>query len=135
MANLKGNEAALRETRYKAAWRSGSTRTIRVPVVLAEAVLEYAHQLDSGVQQHDTMNNSSFDLKESSTQSIDTSDSSDKVKQLKDEIERLQNKLGNLLKQNELPDAADLLNRLKAKRKKSTASLADVEALLEMIEG
>ena len=30
---------------------------------------------------------------------------------------------------------ANLLNQLKAKRKKSTASLADVEALLKMIEG
>jgi chromosome segregation ATPase len=44
------------------------------------------------------------------------------------------------LKQNsatasELPDAADLLNRLKAKRKKSAVTLADVETLLEMIEG
>jgi hypothetical protein len=34
----------------------------------------------------------------------------------------------------ELPEAADLLNRLKAKHKKSTASLADIEAILEMIE-
>ena len=34
----------------------------------------------------------------------------------------------------ELPEAADLLNQLKAKRKKSTVSLADVEAILEMIE-
>jgi len=33
-----------------------------------------------------------------------------------------------------LPEAADLLNKLKAKRKKSTASLADVEALLGIIE-
>jgi hypothetical protein len=33
----------------------------------------------------------------------------------------------------ELPEAADLLNRLK-KHKKSTASLADIEAILEMIE-
>jgi hypothetical protein len=32
-------------------------------------------------------------------------------------------------------DAADLLNRLKAKRKKSSATLADVEMLLEMLEG
>ncbi|MBE9124242.1 hypothetical protein IQ269_26450 [Tychonema sp. LEGE 07199] len=43
------------------------------------------------------------------------------------------------LKQNspsarDLPEAADLLNRLKAKRKKSTASLADIEAILEMME-
>ncbi|MEG5136024.1 MULTISPECIES: flagellar alpha dynein [unclassified Microcoleus] len=35
----------------------------------------------------------------------------------------------------ELPEASDLLNQLKAKRKKSKAELADVEALLEMIEG
>ena len=33
----------------------------------------------------------------------------------------------------ELLEASDLLNRLKAKRKKSTASLADVEALLKMM--
>jgi uncharacterized coiled-coil protein SlyX len=43
------------------------------------------------------------------------------------------------LKQNsaaasELPEAADLLNRLKAKRKKSPVTLADIEAILEMIE-
>ena len=34
----------------------------------------------------------------------------------------------------ELPDAADLLNRLKAKRKKPSATLADVEALLELLD-
>jgi hypothetical protein len=33
-----------------------------------------------------------------------------------------------------LPEAADLLNQLKTKRKKSTVSLADVETLLEIIE-
>ncbi|PSB25806.1 hypothetical protein C7B69_12285 [filamentous cyanobacterium Phorm 46] len=33
-----------------------------------------------------------------------------------------------------LPEASDMLNKLKAKRKKSSASLADVEAILEMIE-
>lgn len=34
----------------------------------------------------------------------------------------------------QLPDAADLLNQLKARRKKSKADLADVEAILGMIE-
>lgn len=34
-----------------------------------------------------------------------------------------------------LPDAADLLNRLKAKNKKSKATLSDVEAILAMLEG
>jgi septal ring factor EnvC (AmiA/AmiB activator) len=33
-----------------------------------------------------------------------------------------------------LPEAADLLNQLKAKRKKSAVSLADVETLLEIME-
>ncbi|MEG5066777.1 flagellar alpha dynein [Microcoleus sp. B3-A4] len=35
----------------------------------------------------------------------------------------------------ELPEPADLLNRLKARRKKSKADLADVEAILELLEG
>ncbi|MEG4121867.1 hypothetical protein QUA43_30920 [Microcoleus sp. N9_B4] len=34
----------------------------------------------------------------------------------------------------DLPDAADLLNQLKAKRKKSKTDLADIEAILAMIE-
>jgi len=34
----------------------------------------------------------------------------------------------------ELPEAADLLNKLKAKRKKSPVTLADIEAILGMIE-
>jgi FtsZ-binding cell division protein ZapB len=33
-----------------------------------------------------------------------------------------------------LPEAPELLNRLKAKRKKATASLADIEAILEILE-
>jgi hypothetical protein len=34
----------------------------------------------------------------------------------------------------ELPEPADLLNQLKAKRKKSKTDLADIEAILELIE-
>ena len=34
-----------------------------------------------------------------------------------------------------LPEPADLLNQLKAKRKKSKAELGDVEAIVEIIEG
>jgi chromosome segregation ATPase len=34
----------------------------------------------------------------------------------------------------ELPEAADLLNQLKTRRKKSSATLADVEKILEIIE-
>jgi beta-phosphoglucomutase-like phosphatase (HAD superfamily) len=34
-----------------------------------------------------------------------------------------------------LPEAADLLNQLKSRRKKSTATLGDVEKILEILEG
>ena len=34
----------------------------------------------------------------------------------------------------ELPEAAELYNQLKTRRKKSTASLTDIEVILEMIE-
>jgi len=46
---------------------------------------------------------------------------------LRDEVRRLRSAL-------ELPEASVLLNKLKAKRKKSTASLADVDAILEILE-
>jgi hypothetical protein len=46
MANPKGNLETLKP--YQAKWNSGTTRTIRVPVVLADQVLEYAHKLDNG---------------------------------------------------------------------------------------
>jgi hypothetical protein len=35
----------------------------------------------------------------------------------------------------EFPEAADVLNQLKARRKKSRADLADVEAILELLGG
>jgi hypothetical protein len=41
----------------------------------------------------------------------------------------------NLATASELPEAADLLNQLKAKRKKSGVTLADVEKILEILEG
>jgi predicted RNase H-like nuclease (RuvC/YqgF family) len=139
MANPKGNEASLRDSRFKAVWQSGSTRTIRVPVVLAETVLEYAHRLDDGIEPRDTMNKLVSDVEVFTPQFIDTSDSSDEVQQLKAEVERLQNELSNLQAatsplENEPPEAADLLNKLKAKRKKATASLADIEVILEILK-
>ena len=43
-------------------------------------------------------------------------------------------KFSQPLAQVELPEAADLLNRLKAKRKKSKTDLTDLEAILEILE-
>jgi chromosome segregation ATPase len=53
--------------------------------------------------------------------------------QVEAELAELKQKLATANRN--LPEAADLLNQLKAKRRKSTVSLADVETLLEIIEG
>ncbi|MEG5036816.1 hypothetical protein [Microcoleus sp. AT3-D2] len=88
------NDASLANLKhYEGKWKYGQTRTIRVPIALADRVLTIARQLDNGL-------------------SPDTSDSRD---------------------DKELPDAANLLNQLKAKRKKSKCDLADVEAILDML--
>lgn len=44
MSNPKGNPATL--TKYTPKWNNGVTRTIRVPVAIADEILDYAHQLD-----------------------------------------------------------------------------------------
>ena len=46
MPNPKGHKDSIKDSRFKAAWQSGPTRTIRVPIALAEVTLEYARQLD-----------------------------------------------------------------------------------------
>lgn len=46
MSNPKGNVASLKP--YQSKWNSGETKTIRVPVVLADQVLDYARKLDNG---------------------------------------------------------------------------------------
>jgi len=54
MPNPKGHEGSIKDSRFKAAWQSGLTRTIRVPIALADATLEYARQLDRGIEPRDT---------------------------------------------------------------------------------
>ena len=54
MPNPKGHEDSIKDSRFKAAWQSGPTRTIRVPIALAEVTLEYARQLDQGIKPPDT---------------------------------------------------------------------------------
>lgn len=47
MPNPKGNIATLKH--YKPKWKAGVTQTIRVPVALANELLDYAHKLDNGL--------------------------------------------------------------------------------------
>ena len=147
MPNPKGHEESIKNSRFKAAWESGPTRTIRVPIALADATLDYARQLDKKVEPRDTADRGDSEVGKKQPQSRDTSGSIDEVKRLKGECKRLQNLVSDMRielyhtppipspPEIELPEAADLLNRLKAKRKKSAVTLADMEAILEMIEG
>jgi hypothetical protein len=167
MPNPKGHEESIKDSRFKAAWQSGPTRTIRVPIALANATLEYARQLDRGIEPRDT--NEMFDCgadaviteprdtmvkpDRSTHNKVDTivSEPHDTAKmqaelesiranydalletsarittKLREEVHKLRSAL-------ELPEASVLLNKLKAKRKKATTSLADIEAILEILE-
>ena len=167
MPNPKGHEDSIKDSRFKAAWQSGPTRTIRVPIALAEVTLEYARQLDQGIKPRDTgkiLNNGTdtviIEPRDTRVESDSPTHSKvdnivaeprdtaaiqaelDSIRanydalletsarittKLRDEVDRLRSAL-------ELPEASVLLNKLKAKRKKSTASLADVDAILEILE-
>jgi predicted nucleic acid-binding Zn-ribbon protein len=61
------------------------------------------------------------------------SDCKKEVRQLEAELADLKQKSAAASK--DLPEAADLLNQLKSKRKKSTTTLADVEKILKILEG
>jgi hypothetical protein len=167
MSNPKGHEDSIKDSRFKAAWQSGPTRTIRVPIALADATLEYARQLDRGIEPRDTTE--MFDCgtdgfiaeprdtmvkPDSSTHhKVDTivAEPHDTAK-IQTELESIRANYDALLETSarittklreevhklrsalELPEASVLLNRMKAKRKKATASLADIEAILEILE-
>ena len=49
MANPDGNIATLKH--YEPKWKSGATRTIRVPVALANRLLKIARELDNHTTQ------------------------------------------------------------------------------------
>jgi len=149
MPNPKGHEDSIKDSRFKAAWHSGPTRTIRVPIALAEVTLEYARQLDRGIEPRDTVIQSDR-LTHSKVDNIvseprDTAQLQAELESLRANYEalletsarvttKLREEVRRLRSALELPDASVLLNKLKAKRKKSTASLADVDAILEILE-
>jgi hypothetical protein len=149
MPNPKGHEDSIKDSRFKAAWQSGPTRTIRVPIALAEVTLEYARQLDQDIEPRDTRIQSDS-LAHSKVDNIvieprDTAQLQAELESLRVNYEalletsarvtaNLRDEVGRLRSALELPDASVLLNKLKAKRKKSTASLADVDAILEILE-
>ena len=45
MSKPRGNEATLKK--YLPTWKHGKTKTIRVPIILAEQIFEYAKKIDT----------------------------------------------------------------------------------------
>ena len=176
MPNPTGHTDSIKDSRFKAAWQSGPTRTIRVPIALADITLEYARQLDKGIEPRDTAQSSGIETNGNNSEPRDTqgevSDQADNpidampaeprdtakieaeledaradyaallessthvTNKLKEEVQKLRSQLERERADREetLPDAATVLSQLRGKRKKSTATLADIEAILEMIE-
>ena len=132
MPNPKGHEDSIKDSRFKAAWQSGLTRTIRVPHALADATLEYARQLDRGIEPRDTWVKSDTQIHNKVDNIVIEPRDTAKIQaelnsiranydalletsarittKLRDEVHRLRSAL-------ELPEASVLLNKLKAKRK------------------
>ncbi|MEG3840054.1 hypothetical protein [Microcoleus sp. herbarium14] len=100
MPNPKGHKDSIKDSRFKAVWQSGPTRTIRVPIALAEATLDYARQLDRGAEPRDTNNNFRYEVEVKTSKSPDTSGSTDKVNILNDEVESLRQELEALRAEN-----------------------------------
>jgi hypothetical protein len=55
MSNPKGNESSL--IKFTNKWNNGATKTIRVPIVIAVQVLEYARELDKLPIKNSTLEN------------------------------------------------------------------------------
>jgi chromosome segregation ATPase len=192
MPNPTGHTDSIKNSQFKAAWQSGPTRTIRVPIALAEVTLEYARQLDQGIEPRDTIKISDTGISVATVEPHDTEINADsqvdnpvdtiaveprdtaniqaeledarvdyakllesstvvtnklrqelaevrsQLEQERADREQVEAELADLKQKSvaasELPEAADLLNKLKAKRKKSPVTLADIEAILGMIE-
>lgn len=59
MSNPKGNEETL--VKYTPKWQSGKTKTIRVPIAIADRVLEAARKIDDNNDLSTDTSESSFD--------------------------------------------------------------------------
>jgi hypothetical protein len=135
MPNPKGHEDSIKDSRFKAAWHSGPTRTIRVPIALADATLDYARQLDRRTESHDTSINDNIKANSVVAESHDTRGKiTNQLSNLVDFGGTGPHDTGSTLSQKLPPDAAMMLSKLRAKRKKSKVELADVEALLELLD-
>ncbi|MEG4445189.1 hypothetical protein QUB47_24580 [Microcoleus sp. AT9_B5] len=144
MPNPTGHIDSIKETQFSSPWQSGPTRTIRVPIALADATLEYARQLDKGIELRNTVDNTDSRLEVNATLSHDTGGSNDEVERLKAELVELRSQIEVVQVENEQLKAcqpavefnrlevAEWHKRFHAKYPKSKATYSDFIAFLKM---
>ena len=59
MANKKGNESSL--VKYQPKWKSGKIKTIRVPIAIADRVLEVAKEIDDSGASNTVTSDKTYD--------------------------------------------------------------------------
>ena len=109
MSNPKGNEPTL--VKFKNKWNSGATKTIRVPVAIAEQVLEYARKLDKS----QSATNSNFAKNKSEIAGIINqliTDLKSQVATKKFEVEQLEKKIAEVKALTEKPALTIISNKL-----------------------
>jgi len=96
-------------------------------------VQELRSQLEAEKRSWDELREELDDSEETCTELRgELADQEEKLAAVLAEVSELKQKSAAASK--DLPEAADLLNQLRTRRKKFSASLADVELILEMIE-
>jgi chromosome segregation ATPase len=141
VANLQKAIEALQEA-LPGKLESGDS--LELPKVDNEVAEQLQNELGNLKDENERLQASYAALLESST--VVTNKLREEVQELRSQLEKeradreeIETELSDLKQKSataekDLPDAADLLNQLKTRRKKSSAALADVEAILEMIE-
>jgi chromosome segregation ATPase len=123
LSNLKAENEHLRQKLIE------SRDTVETLTWGAEALKEQLEVAQAENQRlHNNLGNSQAEVTELRSQFATERTDREKIES---ELSDLKQKSATV---SELPEAADLLNQLKAKRKKSKADLADLEAILEILE-
>jgi uncharacterized protein YoxC len=109
-----------------------SPDSTELPKIDSEVAEELHNELSNLKAENELLRQELAETKRHYNELLETS--AKKVQEVQAENEALQTAQSAPIAIGDLPEAADLLNQLKTRRKKSSTSLADVELILGMIE-
>jgi chromosome segregation ATPase len=136
LGNLKTENETLRQelADARADYSNLLESTTVVKASREKEIAELRSQLEAEKTQYKELDEEFWDMEELRTElRAQLTDRDKELEQMRSELAELKQK--SVAASKDLPEAADLLNQLKAKRKKSTTTLADIEKILEILEG